>query len=509
MFGLIIVIAASSAAWATEYYVSTSGSDSNSGTSPNAPWKSLTYAESKAIRAGDIIYLKRGDTWTINQKFVIDQGGDSSNYITWDGGSWGTGDKARIQTFSAIEQNFLVNIRACAYLNFKNIIIDGNNSSIFVGLMIGGDRYQNNEHHINIQGVEVYDIGDGDWYSHNMGVRTWNNNIHTITFENCVLDGSDDQALILYPAKTQILSSGLTPKEMSNITVRNCRILNFARRNSEAKCGILVTNRVKDSVLEFNSIYNGNNSDGGIRIQRNDSNSAYHPVNIICRYNLIYNPGKEGISITNGGDQGLHQIYGNILYGATYANIRIGGGNFSGTEFLIYNNTIYNNNGSYGIIVGENMSGGAAQVRNNLIYTDGDIAIRDTASQIAGHSNNHLYNSSGGSLVQIGSTTYSASNVSNWERTVQTANPSFVNRSNLPKSVDSNSGPNTDGLAVLSNSDAVDNGLELTTLGSYYEDYSINLVNRPKGGGWDIGAHEYTTQSSINLEPPLNLRIVQ
>ncbi|MFD7644418.1 hypothetical protein ACFV4P_27670 [Kitasatospora sp. NPDC059795] len=47
----------------TTYYVSASaGSDANSGTSPDAPWKSLAQVGKQAFQPGDTIAFRSGDT---------------------------------------------------------------------------------------------------------------------------------------------------------------------------------------------------------------------------------------------------------------------------------------------------------------------------------------------------------------------------------------------------------------------------------------------------------------
>ena len=60
-------------AGAADYYVSTSGSDSNLGTDPNNPWEHIpfsadaeSYADSYIPSPGDNILLKRGDTWILS-----------------------------------------------------------------------------------------------------------------------------------------------------------------------------------------------------------------------------------------------------------------------------------------------------------------------------------------------------------------------------------------------------------------------------------------------------------
>ncbi len=48
---------------AASYYVSPAGSDSNAGTSPGAPWKTIARINSAALRPGDTVYLQRAGLW--------------------------------------------------------------------------------------------------------------------------------------------------------------------------------------------------------------------------------------------------------------------------------------------------------------------------------------------------------------------------------------------------------------------------------------------------------------
>lgn len=77
---------------ATVYYVSTSGSDSNAGTSTDKPWKTLSKVNSFTFKPGDQILFKRGEEWygTITTK----SGGVSGSPIIY--GAYGTGDKPKI-----------------------------------------------------------------------------------------------------------------------------------------------------------------------------------------------------------------------------------------------------------------------------------------------------------------------------------------------------------------------------------------------------------------------------
>lgn len=88
-FCFVFMFLASNAA---VYYVSSSGNDSNPGTNPDQPWKSLTKVNRFTPKPGDQILFKRGDTW--RAQLSIPSSGASGNYITY--GAYGTGDKPRI-----------------------------------------------------------------------------------------------------------------------------------------------------------------------------------------------------------------------------------------------------------------------------------------------------------------------------------------------------------------------------------------------------------------------------
>src|SRR5690554_6082408 len=76
---------------ATVYYVSNSGNDSNSGTSSDKPWKSLSKVNSFNFKAGDQILFKRGDSWS--GTITVSTAGSSSSPIVY--GAYGSGEKPK------------------------------------------------------------------------------------------------------------------------------------------------------------------------------------------------------------------------------------------------------------------------------------------------------------------------------------------------------------------------------------------------------------------------------
>ncbi|MBK6285929.1 MAG: right-handed parallel beta-helix repeat-containing protein [Draconibacterium sp.] len=89
---ITLVIFSTNSLNATNYYVSSSGNDSNAGTSESLPWKTLTKVNSFTPKAGDQILFKRGDEWT--GSITVKASGTSSSRITY--GAYGTGTNPKI-----------------------------------------------------------------------------------------------------------------------------------------------------------------------------------------------------------------------------------------------------------------------------------------------------------------------------------------------------------------------------------------------------------------------------
>jgi hypothetical protein len=79
-FYLIICLALiSNASFATNYYVSSSGDDNNTGTSTSTPWQTLGKLDTIEFQAGDVIHFNRGDKWL--GRFKLTESGTPDNPI--------------------------------------------------------------------------------------------------------------------------------------------------------------------------------------------------------------------------------------------------------------------------------------------------------------------------------------------------------------------------------------------------------------------------------------------
>src|SRR5688500_2689115 len=78
--------------YAKTYYISTTGSNSNSGLTAALPWKTITYAASSSspVIAGDIIYIKAGNYGAEYVSFQ--KSGSSGNPIVFEGYQTTPGD---------------------------------------------------------------------------------------------------------------------------------------------------------------------------------------------------------------------------------------------------------------------------------------------------------------------------------------------------------------------------------------------------------------------------------
>ena len=84
--------------FATTYYVSSTGSDSNSGLTQVLPWKTLDKINATNFSAGDQILFKRGDKWY--GKLVVSNSGSSGSPITY--GTYGFGDAPLITGLKSV-----------------------------------------------------------------------------------------------------------------------------------------------------------------------------------------------------------------------------------------------------------------------------------------------------------------------------------------------------------------------------------------------------------------------
>jgi hypothetical protein len=96
---LMVAILGCGFASATTYYVSSStGNDSNNGTSGATAWQTIAHVNGQAFQPGDSILFKRGDVW--NESLVPPSSGSSGTPIAFD--AYGTGAAPNLTGYYAV-----------------------------------------------------------------------------------------------------------------------------------------------------------------------------------------------------------------------------------------------------------------------------------------------------------------------------------------------------------------------------------------------------------------------
>lgn len=123
--------------YATHYYVSNSGNDLNSGTSPSQAWATLDKVNSSIFSAGDIISFECNSVW---RGQLIPTSGNTSSHITYN--SYGTGMKPKILGSSQMnDQDSWINLGNNRWSSNNNKIV---NPSFDSGLQGWSAGYQGN-----------------------------------------------------------------------------------------------------------------------------------------------------------------------------------------------------------------------------------------------------------------------------------------------------------------------------------------------------------------------------
>jgi len=367
-FVVLGVLGSFKVAQAASYYVdSTSGSDSNSGTSSAAPWKSLGKVNSTAFQAGETINFKRGSIWT-GTTLVIDSSGVAGNPVTYQ--AYGTGNRPEIVAPSG---NWQTSINVTGDWNVvKDFLLrDGHQAGI--QLSPGGD-------HNTVQDIEVTNAGFGVFIQGQYNLITRN-----------------------YVHDTKIIVSDATP---SNDYGATCYWIEAPNNEVSYNRGI----NCRAPSIDFG--YDG----GFVEVWRQGDNSYIHH-NYAENTNGFFELGASG----SGSAQNIKVAY-NVIVNVTGPGsgtsicFNTGSYNINVTGFKFENNTFVSRSGhpdAYRVF-GCRSDLTFLQLRNNIFYSDIQIASNGAST----HTNNLYY------MVNMVSGSGIGYSLGSGEKT---GNPLFVN----------------------------------------------------------------------------------
>ena len=425
---------------ANTYYVAKNGNDANQGTEAQA-WLTIQKAANTLV-AGDTVFIKAG---TYNERIIVQNSGTADNYIV--------------------------------FLNYQNdtVIIDG--TGISWGGAWNGLFDLSDKSYIEIKGLQ---IKNADY----AGIWAENSN-YILIKEN-------------YTYNT--FSSGIGIWNCSYVQVENNEV-ELACNDGEQEC-ITIANSHHCNVLKNNVHDNGAGTEGGegidVKAGSHDVNVYQNEVhhlnnrlgiyadawdtltyNINIYQNIVHHCTETGLAVASesGGLIENVNIFNNIIYFNQYGGIELGSWSdigFTGKKPIehikIINNTCYKNGAyndgwGFGIVI-DNPDAKDVVIRNNICSENSaQIAIQQIDSGgLVDH--NLLYGNNTAS-----GTVYGTDSI--------TENPLFQDTVNFD-------------FHLLNNSPAIDKGSAADA-----PDFDFDNNQRPLGSGFDMGAYEYTSPSSI------------
>lgn len=318
-FLLIITLLGPMVAWSSTYYVSTSGKDSNSGTSTSQPFRTIAKGV-KPLRPGDTLYI-RGGTWTERIDLMTSNiSGTSGGYIKIAGYP---GEQVTIRYADVAGGYGPIKARGTrGYLIFENLILDGINMPSKTGWLI-----RDGNHHFILRNIEIK-----NFKSTGLGINA--NDIQVI---NCKIHDN-----ISTVNQAGYRHYGIYFSRGSNGLIQGNQIY----RNDGG--GVQVyPGPVSNLVIRNNSIYSNNTMTsspvGGIILQGTSSSSISSTK---VYNNLVY---RNGSASDAGPASGIHI-----------------GDYSSGTK--VWNNTVYGNK-NWGVVVGNKAS--STVIQNTISYANG------------------------------------------------------------------------------------------------------------------------------------------
>lgn len=245
---------------ATYYVDSTSGLDTNNGTTIDTPWQTIakvnTAIDATTIKAGDTVYFKKGETFA---GFLdVDTTGTAGNILTF--GAYGTGANPIIDATGNARG---IDIRAMNYVTFQNLTI--------INATTCGILFYNNLDNIIVDNITI----SATPYAIYVGAGVYSN----ITISNSTFSGTTNGLL------------GATGTSYSDLTISNSSF------NGSTSGGFIVNNlsaNPNSNIIITDSQFNENNT------SNSGSNVLFGPTDYLTITNSEFsNNGSYGMELSS------------------------------------------------------------------------------------------------------------------------------------------------------------------------------------------------------------------
>lgn len=543
MKNLILILMAVSTvqlANATNYYVSITGNDANSGTSTSTPWRTITKVNSVNFLPGDNLYFKGGEVF--NGNIYLSASDGNSPTIIFTISSYG-GGRATINAGNG----YGISAYNTQGIRIENLIVTG--SGMSTNTQDGIGFYADLAGSVKLKGVSFDNIEVKNFGKTGVKIGSWNGNTG---YENLSLNNLDVHdnlwdGILVYGFIGYNNYVGYPHK---NVTITNCRSYNnpgIADPNAIRGNGIVLSNTETGLIQNCVAYNNGANNihcggPGGIWV--------YDAKGIVIQYNESY--GNKSTSTCDGLGFDLDGGSINCIMQYNYSHDNDGGGfllgqmengrpwknnicrynvsvndgrhNAAGITLFkqgattimdscfVYNNTVYmtpapNNSSEAAFKITEWFTGITnVKVYNNIFVTTGGVPLVYVPTGYSGYFAGNLYWSSGAPfLIQYQGVNYSSLNT--WRSATNNEKIGSVNTGLNVDPLLTNVGfngvlypnaPSTlNAYKLQSGSPALDAGLNLLS------QFNINVGSTDYWGdpvvsgiGHDIGADEKVVSSS-------------
>jgi hypothetical protein len=368
-----LLLLLSTSCFATNYYVSSTGNDGNSGTSPASPWATITKANTIQFLPGDALLFEGGQTFSGNIYLPDTDANDPALIFTIS--SYGTG-RATINAGSSYGF-YAYNTQG---FSVSNLIFDGNSSStnINAGIMVFSDltgdiKYSN----ISISNVEVKNFG-----AEGVKIYTTKNltGFQNLTISNLSVHDVMKNGIIIYG----FVSQSLVGWQHKNITISNCEVYNVPGSPLPVMLegnGIVmegVDGGVIQNCVAHDNGQNNSNANGPAGIWSLESNNI--TIQYCESYHIHNGTGKDGIGFDfDGGVNNSimqynysHDNDGTGFLMGQYTNARAWSNNT--VRYNISENDGVRNEGGIGLFKGPGTTMNGAFIYNNTIYVSPQTA---------------------------------------------------------------------------------------------------------------------------------------
>ena len=528
----------------SSYYVDADkGSDSNSGTAMDRAWATIAAVNSFThFKAGDIVYLRTGDTW--REQLTVPSSGSEGLPITFTqyDSTGESGAKPKISGADAADTDGITwtNVSgnkwyalgistAPKIVMFRDTLgIDTTSSPVvdeekeWFWTTAGDDT-------LFVYSADTTNIEYGQ---RDYGFRIWQKNYITV---NGITTQYANNTGISF---TGGAGSGIIGNIATNCTTRynyqygfmeysathaNTSTVSYLVAEGNGDVGIACLKLSVGTTISNCTVYDNGNSDNfttgaGIKVLTGTADAS----NIIIENNICYNNGTETTGIGGGGihlDSPLdscivrynksynndtyginieitkhNQVYYNEVYGNTTAGIGLSAKNDTNK---VYNNTCYNNGIGIKVLGAQPLSADdmvGNVIKNNICF---DNTTREFSATYGGE-NDGTYGS--GNVYQYNMFGEAASNFIEWG-TGEYVSTYAVFDDSVGSATNSVAGDplftNAAGadFTLTANSPAIDAGVDV----SLVLDYAGNVVPLPAGTNPDIGAYEYNQSTGYEV----------